>query len=226
MNDSPGMVQALEPDALLIEGDEADEVGFPTFSCRQQEVSERAALVRIVGERMRQARELCNLSQSAAAKLLGYRNSSKLSKVEGATDTNSVPLWLLPRAAKLYGVTVGFLLGVEEADTTQSAAILRASNLWLADALEKARQRDLVAIEGVRSIAMVAVKYTEELAAVSMATQEAMESFVQRNKRKFEGAPASATLAFRIDELTSLAQSARSALRRMGLATVPRPSTL
>ena len=72
---------------------------------------EQAAAVKTIGARMRQARELCNLSQSAAAKRLGYSNSSKLSKVEGATDTNSVPLWLILRAAKVYEVSIDFLFG-------------------------------------------------------------------------------------------------------------------
>ena len=62
---------------------------------------EQAAAVKTIGARMRQARELCNLSQSAAARRLGYANPSKLSKVELATDTNSVPLWLIVRAARV-----------------------------------------------------------------------------------------------------------------------------
>lgn len=213
----PGMAQLLAPESIQEGDEENQEVGFPAFSGRHQEAAEKAALVRIVGERMRQARELCNLSQSVAAKLLGYRNSSKLSKVEGATDTNSVPLWLLPRAAKLYGVTVGFLLGVEEADTTQSAAILRASNLWLADALEKARERDLAAIEGVRSVALAGARHAEALAVAALAVHEALDGFIQRN-RQFTQAPASATLVYRIEELARLAKTTRANLRRAGVA--------
>lgn len=62
---------------------------------------DQSALVRTIGERLREARELNNLSQSEAAKRLGYSNPSKLSKVESATDTNSVPLWLIVGAARV-----------------------------------------------------------------------------------------------------------------------------
>ncbi len=55
-------------------------------------------LVRTIGERLRVARELNNLSQSEAARRLGYANPSKLSKIEAAADTNSVPLWLIHAA--------------------------------------------------------------------------------------------------------------------------------
>ena len=43
---------------------------------------EKAAVVRVIGTRMREARELCNMSLSEASKRLGYANPSKLSKVE------------------------------------------------------------------------------------------------------------------------------------------------
>ena len=40
---------------------------------------EKAAVVRVIGTRMREARELCNMSLSEASKRLGYANPSKLS---------------------------------------------------------------------------------------------------------------------------------------------------
>lgn len=70
---------------------------------------EQVAAGETIGARMREARELCNMSQSAAARRLGYSNPSKLSKVEGATDTNSVPLWLIVRAASVYEVSIDYL---------------------------------------------------------------------------------------------------------------------
>jgi transcriptional regulator with XRE-family HTH domain len=74
----------------------------------------QAQLVKTFGERMSQARELCGYSQLKAAKLLGYSNSSKLAKIEAASDTNSVPLWLIPKAAEVYGVSIDFLFGVSD----------------------------------------------------------------------------------------------------------------
>ena len=104
---------------------------------------EQAAIVKTIGTRMRQAREMCNLSQSAAAKRLGYANSSKLSKVENATDTNSVPLWLILRAAKAYEVSVDYLFGATD-DWEISARMTQEREVspWLWDAMERARLRD------------------------------------------------------------------------------------
>ena len=64
---------------------------------------QQAELVKTIGARLKESRELCNMSLSESARQLGYANPSKLSKVENATDTRSVPFWLIPAAAKLYG---------------------------------------------------------------------------------------------------------------------------
>jgi transcriptional regulator with XRE-family HTH domain len=63
---------------------------------------------------MSQAREMCGLSQQAAAERLGYQNSSKLARVEAASDGLSVPLWLIPKAAEVYGVSIDFLFGTSD----------------------------------------------------------------------------------------------------------------
>jgi transcriptional regulator with XRE-family HTH domain len=81
---------------------------------QQSQGTKQAEIVKTFGERMLQARELCGYSQKKAAKLLGYSNSSKLAKIEAASDTNSVPLWLIPRAAEVYEVSIDFLFGVSE----------------------------------------------------------------------------------------------------------------
>ena len=67
--------------------------------------------VKATGARFKECREMCNMSLSYAAKKLGYTNPSKLSKIENATDTNSVPLWVITEAAKLYEVSIDFLMG-------------------------------------------------------------------------------------------------------------------
>ena len=111
---------------------------------------EQAALVKTIGERLKDARELCNLSQQSAAQKLGYRNSSKLAKVERATDTNSVPLWLIMRAAKLYEVSVDYLFGLNE-DWEKSArlTIERQTGLWLHEQWEILRRRDLAVLQSL-----------------------------------------------------------------------------
>lgn len=108
---------------------------------------EQAQTVKTIGERMRQARELCNLSQTAAARRLGYTNSSKLAKVEGATDTNSVPLWLIVRAAQVYEVSIDYLFGASDdweigARMTQE----RGVSAWLLKAFEQTQVGQMAAL--------------------------------------------------------------------------------
>jgi len=89
-------------------------------------------VVKTLGERMKAARELCGFSQLKAAHLLGYANSSKLAKIEGSID--SVPLWLIPKAAEVYGVSIDFLFGVSDVwDRDPVAAQERQVGKWLED---------------------------------------------------------------------------------------------
>ena len=101
---------------------------------------EQFKIVKTIGARLREARELCNMTQQEAARRLGYSNPSKLAKIEGATDTNSVPLHLIPKAALLYDVSIDFLFGTTD---DWEAGIGRDTSQWLLAAWEDARRRDL-----------------------------------------------------------------------------------
>lgn len=105
---------------------------------------EQAVMIRTIGNRLKEARQLCGYSQIKAAKLLGYQNSSKLAKVENATDTNSIPLWLIKRAALLYEVSVDWLYGLSD-DWEISQRMLQERNTehWLFQHWEKQRQEDI-----------------------------------------------------------------------------------
>ncbi|MFK5950339.1 MAG: hypothetical protein QM500_16395 [Methylococcales bacterium] len=75
---------------------------------------EQLELVKVIGVRMVEARKLCGLTQINAAKLLGYSNSSKLAKIENASDTDSVPFMLIHKASGVYKVSMDFLYGVTD----------------------------------------------------------------------------------------------------------------
>jgi len=66
--------------------------------------------LKAIGSRMREARELAGYSQIKAAKLLGYRNSSRLNKIENGTDVSTVSLDIIIKGATLYDVSTDFLL--------------------------------------------------------------------------------------------------------------------
>lgn len=172
--------------------------------------AEQLALVRVIGDRLRQARELCNLSQSVAAKRLGYSNSSKLSKVEGATDTNSVPLWLILRAAKVYEVSIDFLFGLTDEWETD---VPRGTQEWLLNVWQKLRERDMAALDHLHREVMAVSQHTAALVAGVREAAEGLSTYRARNPG-FDETPASATLAGRLERLQADAGDADTALKR------------
>lgn len=172
---------------------------------------EQATAVKTIGARMRQARELCNLSQGAAARRLGYSNSSKLSKVENATDTNSVPLWLIVRAAKAYEVSVDFLFGLtDDWETGIRMTQEREVSAWLFDAMEKMRLRDMETLKKLHDRLQTMSESTIQMLQAGEDAAAALERFIELNPG-FEDYPGGARLvrAVRMTEVTSKGAKAR-----------------
>lgn len=171
---------------------------------------EQASLVKTIGARLAEARELCNMSQSAAAKRLGYSNPSKLSKVEGATDTNSVPLWLIKRAARLYDVSIDFLLG--ESDDFE-AGLQRGVQTWLLDAWQAHRLQDMAALEALHRRVSAVTSLLPLIAAEAERTAEAIQRFSEINT-EFDEMRGGARLVATAENLTRLARDASATVRR------------
>ena len=106
------------------------------------------ALIITIGKRMTEAREMCGLSQSEAARRIGFANSTKLSKVENAKDITNVPVWILVRAAQVYDVSLDFLTGLSDSETTDTVHRKEQRRIaeWLFDHWQAARVRDLAAM--------------------------------------------------------------------------------
>jgi transcriptional regulator with XRE-family HTH domain len=175
---------------------------------------EQAVVVKTIGARMRQARELCNLSQSAAAKRLGYSNSSKLSKVEGATDTNSVPLWLILRAARVYEVSVDYLFGMTDdweigARMTQE----REVSAWLFDAMEKSRLREMEILKKLHDRVEVMGETVAVICPAATDVGEALARFIELNP-KFQDMRGGATLMKQVSRAAAAAAAAQGKLAR------------
>lgn len=113
---------------------------------------EVVALTKTIGTRMKEARELAGISQSDAARRLGYKNSAKLSKIENASDGYPVPILTIWRAAMLYEVSVDFLFGQSD-DWERSARMTqeRRTSAWLFDVFEDARRCHVAAMQAINN---------------------------------------------------------------------------
>jgi transcriptional regulator with XRE-family HTH domain len=167
---------------------------------------DQAKIVKTLGERMIRARELCGISQQRAAELLGYQNSSKLAKIEAASDTNSVPLWLIPKAAEIYGVSVDYLFGVsDDWDRDPIKSQERQIGQWLEDHWKLAQEAQDSAFKTLHT------KQVELAEAVEHTKRRAKENLecverVRQNNKAFDGLRGGAKL------LRLLAETAEEAM--------------
>lgn len=171
---------------------------------------DQASLVQIIGARMREARELCDMPQSVAAKRLGYSNPSMLSKVEGATDSNSVPLWLIVRASRLFDVSIDFLFGTSDDWET---GLQRPVQAWLLDTWQAARVHDLAELEKLHRRVAAVSSLLPAVADEAERTAEAIKSFSCLNP-EFEDMRGSARLAAAAENLIRHAAKANSTIQR------------
>lgn len=185
--------------------------------------AEQAAIVRVCGKRLREARELCNMTQQTAARRLGYANSSPLSKIEGAVDTVAVSLWVIVRAARLYEVTTDFLLGVEsDYDHDPHAIATRRAGFYLLGAWESARLQDLARIDRLsKEIATVSTAVTV-LSGLVGEVDAALARFRVLNPSDgdlagFDDLPGSAALESTVARSRDAADRAKNMLRRFNL---------
>ena len=175
---------------------------------------EQAAVVKTIGARMREARELCNMSQSAAARRLGYSNPSKLSKVEGATDTNSVPLWLIVRAASVYEVSIDYLFGCSD-DWEAGSRMTQERDVsgWMFDIFSGEVKKWMKEVRTINDRIECQTKAVVSLLSAIEDVDAAMKRFVEINP-SFDDMRGGATLAARIDGAIISAKSASVSMRR------------
>lgn len=174
----------------------------------------QAEVVKKIGERLREARELCGISQIEAAKRMGYANSSRLARIERGSDT-SVPLWLIVKAAKVYEVSIDFLFGA--ADDWYSSPRMRQErevSSWLFDAWEQQRKKDMELLKAINDRLQSVTNITGETLDQAVALDEAFNRFMGFSGRKFDDLKGSATVVKRIEDTVSKAKTAKEALDR------------
>lgn len=176
---------------------------------------DQRALVKTIGGRMREARELSGLSQQEAAKELGYANSSKLAKIEGATDTDSVPLLTILRAAKLYQVSIDFLFGVSD-DWERDPRLAREREIgtWLRDAMQKTTAAQIAHLMRLQSMIESSETATIEVLTSMEEASKAMNRFRDMNPC-YEDLIGGARLEASITRANELAQRAKAQINRV-----------
>jgi len=134
------------------------------------------------GQRMKSARELCNFTQAKAAALLGYSNSSKLSKIELGSDTSSVPLWVVIKASKLYDVSTDYLLFLSD-DWERDPVVSQQRQIsgWLVDRWENARAAELNAIRVLTNRLLAVEKAVAHGVSKSMEFKSIVDRFRELN---------------------------------------------
>lgn len=162
-----------------------------------------------VARRMREARELCALSQGSAADLIGYKNSTQLSLVE--RGNRLPPYEILVKAAEVYGVSLDFLTGVSDsverndllagrnAVMRTSAEIIRGCAERLTDQLQQQLHR------GTRSAAVAQV-----LTARAAKTMQALALFRKLNEQCFDDLRGGASLLHTMRELQEATAEAQA----------------
>lgn len=173
-------------------------------------------LVKTIGSQLKKARELCHYSQTTAAKKLGYLNSSKLAKIERASDTHSVPLWLILRASSVYEVSVDFLFGLTKDDWEYDAVKTqeRIVSPWLWTFYQKAYSREMAALSSLnKKISMVAGAVNSNSESLEHVVK-AFERFKQANPRFEDEARCGALLERSIQEALKTANESKSQLER------------
>jgi len=178
--------------------------------------TEQAELAQAVGARLREAREMACFSQQQAAKMLGYSNSTKLSKIESGKHSSQIPLWVLKRSAELYDVSLDYLTGVTETmeRDEDKRSIGREMAVHMRESWERMRMRDVVVQGGV----IERVKMLEDgLVLVDMEakeSQQAMSRFVALNEKTWLDMRGGTRLEAAIERTADAARHSRARVRR------------
>ncbi len=181
----------------------------------------QAELVKTIGLRLKASRELCNLSLSEAARRLGYANPSKLSKVENATDTNSVPIRLIRDAARVYEVSTEYLFGLSD---DFEAGVPRGMTPHLLDQWDRMRSRDLQAIIALQKKIEAATAVIPAIQRDAQGVIDAIFRLADLNGDAFLDLQGGSILNAAADRLKKTTAAALAAERRLRLklATPPR----
>jgi transcriptional regulator with XRE-family HTH domain len=132
----------------------------------------------IVGQRLKAARDLACLSTDEAARRLGIKSPSRLTRAEHPSHPKGITPQLLADAARVYGVSADYLLGRAD-DWENRAELPPLADVILAGLADLKRRRESLvswldacrdgsapALATFQALAREAVAFADELLAV------------------------------------------------------------
>lgn len=140
-------------------------------------------LIGVIGSRMREAREIAGMQQIHAAKLMGYKNSSRLNKIENAQNVSSISLHIILTAARIYDVSTDFLLGYSD-EWERDARVAGESNAMshILELWNEQHLSDLSAIRKNENKVKALCGAVESYSNSVMNCRQSLNIFMARNK--------------------------------------------
>lgn len=176
-------------------------------------VDENDALRKIVGRRLRLARELNGLTQEVAAARLEYVSSTQLSLAE--KGERLPPLVKLVKASEVFAVSIDYLLGIsDEPERDPQMAERQAALRHVSDVMDATSRTIVTAVLGHRAAAP-SVVVTKNLAARAEQAIEALEQLRAANLEVFDGELRGAAKVLRtMDELQAAVHTTKALITK------------
>lgn len=179
---------------------------------------EKNKLIKLIGSRMKEAREINNLTQVAAAKLLfGHDNSSYLSKIESgnyAKEMGQELLSIILKAAKAYEVSSDFLLGLsEEWEREPVLAIQKNIEGWMLQQQQRYLSIEINAIRDISNRQFAIETGINQLLPIITRCHQAIDVFKQ-NYPKFESLPKFSPVCFGVQSTFEKAGEVKRTLQK------------
>lgn len=170
---------------------------------------------KIIGERLKKAREeLCCLSQGKAAVLIGV-SQVKLSKYEHCTDGSIPTIDIIIKAAKIYNVSADYLLGLtDDFETDIDIRNEREIGAWIYEQLEHDKVSQMNVMRTIHNKILTIGNAINESISESIEIKKALDKVRERNPSFDDEIKSGATLVRVVDNFVLKSDSIKSQLRR------------
>lgn len=188
-------------------------VNFRRGSARLRSQFPTESLSEIIRKRLIHARNLNRLDQIEASRLLGYKNSSALSKIESGFA--KIPKDFLIKSAHAYGVSMDYLMGLHDEperdpETAERMAILRSVREQITEQNDRmvkvllANAADMTPMQG----------HLNALISSVGRCLDAFDTVCRRNPQFIDDVIAGSTLQRAVDDAFAISSAAKKFMER------------